>query len=291
MTIGAASVTDGSALHNKQQNHNCTAYTGRKRKSTAAVLRHGEKRSTSTAQSDWLAAVRTVVAPPPHGACVCLPWTERMMRRKRDAVRSSSISVNCDTSHAIPSDYLQPRPSPSAAVGAFSLHRAPSRASSLTNTTGEQQPRATASTEYKRRIHLHCNVCVLRVWLCVPTVTRKGKKTEKRNKVSEETHKHKCTAEAHAQKKKNGRAAQTQDCTAARPAANHRRFIQNKRKPSLATPSYINPVIKKKKTSSVTVPHKFKNQRKKVIIIVINSPGCRVATPNCLHLFCPQNKI
>ncbi|RNC32701.1 hypothetical protein TcCL_Unassigned04664 [Trypanosoma cruzi] len=151
-------------------------------RSTAAVRSHGEKGSTSTAQSDWLAAVRMVVAPPPHFACVCLPWTERMMRRKRDAVRSSSISVNCDTSHAIPSDYLQPRPSPSAAVGAFSLHRAPSRASSPTNTTGKQQPHATPSTEYKRRIHLHCNVCVLRVWLCVPTATQKGKKTEKKTK-------------------------------------------------------------------------------------------------------------
>ncbi|RNC35571.1 hypothetical protein TcCL_Unassigned01539 [Trypanosoma cruzi] len=63
-----------------------------------------------------------VVAPLPRGACgLWLLWTERMMRGKRDAVRSSSISVGGYTSHAIPSDRLQQRPSPSAAVGEFPL--------------------------------------------------------------------------------------------------------------------------------------------------------------------------
>ncbi|RNC32991.1 hypothetical protein TcCL_Unassigned04351 [Trypanosoma cruzi] len=44
-----------------------------------------------------------------------------MMRGKRDAVRPTSISVGGYTSHAIPSDRLLQRPSPSAAVSAFLL--------------------------------------------------------------------------------------------------------------------------------------------------------------------------
>ncbi|RNC41383.1 hypothetical protein TcCL_NonESM09083 [Trypanosoma cruzi] len=65
-----------------------------------------------------------LVAQMPRGACgLWLLWTERMMRGKRDAVQSSSISVGGYTSHAIPSDRLQQRPSPSVAVGAFLLHR------------------------------------------------------------------------------------------------------------------------------------------------------------------------
>ncbi|KAF5221790.1 hypothetical protein ECC02_005146 [Trypanosoma cruzi] len=42
----------------------------------------------------------------------------------------------------------------------------------------KRQLHATASTEYKGSIHLHCNVCVLRVWLCAPTATlnKVGKK-------------------------------------------------------------------------------------------------------------------
>ncbi|EKF30882.1 hypothetical protein MOQ_005291, partial [Trypanosoma cruzi marinkellei] len=94
-----------SALHNKQRHHTRTAYTARKRKSTAAVLRHGGQGSTSIARSNWLTEVRMVVAPLPRGACgLWLPWTERMVRGKRDAVRSASISVDCGTSDATSSD-------------------------------------------------------------------------------------------------------------------------------------------------------------------------------------------
>ncbi|RNC53464.1 hypothetical protein TcCL_ESM09203 [Trypanosoma cruzi] len=141
----------GSAMLNKQRHHTRTAYTERKRKSTAAVPRYGGQGSTLIAQSDWLIEFLMVFTPLPHGACgLWLQWTERRMRAERGAVRSSSISVGCDTNNATSSDRLQQRPSPSATAGAFLLHRrrhAPSLTPTQRGSNSHTQPPAPSARE------------------------------------------------------------------------------------------------------------------------------------------------
>ncbi|RNF06939.1 hypothetical protein TcG_10242, partial [Trypanosoma cruzi] len=111
-----------SALHSRQRHHARTAYTTKETQKSTAAIKHGKKGSTS------IYAFRLAHRHTNGGRVAALRCVWRvtavdggMMRGVGDAVRSSSISVNCDTGDAFPSDRLQQRPSPSAAVGAFPL--------------------------------------------------------------------------------------------------------------------------------------------------------------------------
>ncbi|EKG08306.1 hypothetical protein TCSYLVIO_000549, partial [Trypanosoma cruzi] len=73
----------------------------------------------------------------------------------------------------------------------------------------QQPPHATASMHYKRCIHIHCNVHLVCVWLCVPAETQ-SKDVEKREQ-SMWSDAQKCTAGTH-NVNNNKKTAQTHDC-------------------------------------------------------------------------------
>ncbi|ESS55108.1 hypothetical protein TCDM_13440 [Trypanosoma cruzi Dm28c] len=101
----------------------------------------------------------------------------------------------------------------------------------------QQPPHATASMHYKRSIHIHCNVHLVCVWLCVPAETQ-SKDVEKREQ-SMWRDAQKCTAGTHnGNNNNNKKTAQTHDCTAAQAAAIHTIFIENKK---TSPSSYVNP--------------------------------------------------
>ncbi|ESS55690.1 hypothetical protein TCDM_12821 [Trypanosoma cruzi Dm28c] len=125
-----------------------------------------------------------VVTSLPHGARgLWLLWTEGMIRGKRGAMRSSSISVDCDASDALFSDSLQQRPSPSAAVGAFLLHEAPLHRRRHAHPPSKTQRGSAATRNRQQRVreeqttmpmHISCGCrCV-----CLPTVTKEKKASE-----------------------------------------------------------------------------------------------------------------
>ncbi|RNC43672.1 hypothetical protein TcCL_NonESM06616 [Trypanosoma cruzi] len=133
----------GSALQNKQRHHTRTALHKERMK------KHGGRTQSRETSVQINCTVRLARRPPDRGCaaaarCVCPQWLERILNGKRDAVRPSSISVDCHTGDVIPSDRPQQRQSPSAEVGAFLLKlgcnstNAAARPS-FTNTTRKQQ--------------------------------------------------------------------------------------------------------------------------------------------------------
>ncbi|ESS55655.1 hypothetical protein TCDM_12860 [Trypanosoma cruzi Dm28c] len=138
----------------------------------------------------------------------------------------------------------------------------------------QQPPHATASMHCKRSIQIHRNVHLVCVVVCA---CRNTKQTSRKEGVEYVEGRKKCTAEVRNGSNKK-KTAQTHDCTAVQAAAIHTRFIENKKNVPLRltqTPSHK--LIINKKKSSITVPNKFKK-----------AAGCRVATPNCLYIFCPK---
>ncbi|RNC35783.1 hypothetical protein TcCL_Unassigned01305 [Trypanosoma cruzi] len=90
------------------------------------MKKHGGRTQSQKTRAQINCTLRLTRSRPDGGRtaaarCVCPQKTAMMKKGDRDAVRSSSISVGCDTDNVISPDCLQQRPSHSAAIGAFLL--------------------------------------------------------------------------------------------------------------------------------------------------------------------------